>query len=161
MRARIAAHARWSRERDRQAATAKGRAAWLCRFEQEVDLVGQLDPKPRTKQADSARKSYLTQLAFRSAKARRRRNTSGDGPIHVGEGLAEVVEAIPVPPKVDGDEADVMRLRHLIHRQQDRDNLADEKLHWARIDVSDARAALARGDIDTATVTLDRLAEWL
>ena len=37
LRARIAAHVRWSREPDPTARTANGRAAFLARFEAEVD----------------------------------------------------------------------------------------------------------------------------
>ena len=73
MRGKIAAYTRWAHEPDRSAATAAARKAQLDRFEQQVDPDGILTPAERAKRAETARKLYYTQLAFKSAKARRRR----------------------------------------------------------------------------------------
>jgi len=71
--AQIAAHTRWSREEDRQAATGKARAAFIDRFEREVDPDGVLPPQERARRAESAKKAYFARLALRSAAARRAR----------------------------------------------------------------------------------------
>ena len=73
LRARLAAHTRWAQETDRQAATAKARAAFLDRFDREVDPDGTLDPAERKRRAANARKAYYTGLALKSAQARRKR----------------------------------------------------------------------------------------
>lgn len=73
MRGKIAAYTRWAREPDRSAATAAARKAQWDRFERQVDPEGILTPAERAKRAESARKLYYTQLAFKSARARRRR----------------------------------------------------------------------------------------
>ena len=72
LRARLAAHESWARTGDRTARTAAGTAAFLDRFEREVDPDGTLDPADRARRAESARKAYFTRLALRSAQARRR-----------------------------------------------------------------------------------------
>lgn len=77
MRGRIAAYTRWAHEPDRAAATAAARKAQLDRFETQVDPEGKLAPAERAKRAEAARKLYYTQLAFKSAKARRRRSGGG------------------------------------------------------------------------------------
>lgn len=71
LRASIASNARWSRERDRSAATARAREAALARFEDEVDPDRTLDPATRAKLAENARRAHFQRLAFRSARARR------------------------------------------------------------------------------------------
>jgi hypothetical protein len=73
LRARIGAHARWSRVEDRAAATAPARAAFRDRFERQVDPDGRLAPEERARRAESARKSYMLALAVKSANARRTR----------------------------------------------------------------------------------------
>jgi hypothetical protein len=73
LRARIAAHTRWSREPDRSAATAKARKGLLDRFEREVDPENKLDPAERAVRADNARKAFYLRLSLKSADARRRR----------------------------------------------------------------------------------------
>jgi hypothetical protein len=72
MRARIAAHSRWARERDRHAATEPARRAALSRFEREVDPNGELPPEQRRKLAQSAQQAHMTRLALASSKARGR-----------------------------------------------------------------------------------------
>lgn len=71
LRARIAAHTLHSRV-DPQEHTAPARAAFLDRFERQVDPDGVLSPEDRARRAEHARKAYFTQLALRSAQARRK-----------------------------------------------------------------------------------------
>jgi hypothetical protein len=73
LRSRSAAHTSWARTSDPQARTAPARAAFLDRFEREVDPDGVLEPAERTRRAEHARKAYFSQLALKSARARRRR----------------------------------------------------------------------------------------
>jgi hypothetical protein len=72
LRARIAAHTRWSRS-DPVAGTAAARAAFLDRFEREVDPDGLLSNAERARRAASLRKAYFTRLALKSARSRARR----------------------------------------------------------------------------------------
>lgn len=71
-RARIAALARWSRE-DPAAQGAKMRAGFDQRFLDEVDPDRVLPEAERERRAACARKRYFTDLAYKSAKARRER----------------------------------------------------------------------------------------
>lgn len=71
--AKIAAYSRWSKERDRSAATSKARRAFDDRFLREVDPDGVLPHIERQKRADAARSAYFAKLALASAKARRGR----------------------------------------------------------------------------------------
>ena len=52
--------------------TIKAREAFASRFDQQVDPEGLLDPVERARRADHARRAYMTGLALRSARARRR-----------------------------------------------------------------------------------------
>ena len=70
LRARIAAHAKHG-QLDGREATAKARAAFLARFEQEADPTQVLAPKERQRRAEHLRKAYFSRLALASAKARR------------------------------------------------------------------------------------------
>ncbi|CUU60373.1 hypothetical protein Ga0074812_1396 [Parafrankia irregularis] len=70
--ARIAAHASWANTHDRAARTARGRAAFLDRFDRQVDPDGTLPPAERARRAENARRAYFSSLALRSAQARRR-----------------------------------------------------------------------------------------
>jgi hypothetical protein len=65
-------HARY----DSRAITAPARAAFLDRFEREVDPNGTLLPAERARRAEHARKAYMTGLALKSAQARRKRRVS-------------------------------------------------------------------------------------
>lgn len=71
MRARLAAHCLHA-QRDSRELTAPGRAAFLRRFEREVDPDGLLSPDERARRAGHARSAYFTRLALKSARARRR-----------------------------------------------------------------------------------------
>ena len=51
--------------------TAAARAAFLDRFEKQVDPDGVLDPAERSKRAEFARKAYFQRLALKSAETRR------------------------------------------------------------------------------------------
>jgi hypothetical protein len=74
----IGAHTQWSRETDRTARTAGARAAFLDRFEREVDPEGALPAEQRAKMAANARKAYFLRLALKSAKARAAKKGGGD-----------------------------------------------------------------------------------
>lgn len=71
LQARMAAHMSWARTADPVARTANGRAAFLDRFEREVDPSGELSVPERKRRAEHARKAYFTRLALKSAQARR------------------------------------------------------------------------------------------
>ena len=75
LRARLAAytlHAKY----DARETTAAARAAFMDRFEREVDPDGQLSVEERQRRATAARKAYFTRLALRSAQARRARSAA-------------------------------------------------------------------------------------
>jgi hypothetical protein len=81
LRARLAAHRSWAKTSDRRARTASASKAFLERFEREVDPDGVLPADVRAQMAESARKAFYTELAFKSARARsvRKRGGAGDG----------------------------------------------------------------------------------
>ncbi len=72
LRARLAAHAMHAKH-DARETTAKARAAFLARFEAQVDPDGTLPPKERRRRAEHARSAHFTRLAYAAAKARRQR----------------------------------------------------------------------------------------
>jgi hypothetical protein len=78
LRARLAAHAMHGRH-DVRATTAKARAAFLARFEQQADPEGLLPPGERERRAQQLRSAYFAQLALVSAKARRARRAASGG----------------------------------------------------------------------------------
>lgn len=65
---------------DGRVTTAPGRAAFLSRFEAEVDPDGDLPAEERGRRAAFARRAYFTGLALRSARARRRATSSAPPP---------------------------------------------------------------------------------
>lgn len=69
--ARIAANESWAATPDRTARTAPGRAAFLARFEAQVDPDNALDPIERARRAEHARKAHMQRLALKSARSRR------------------------------------------------------------------------------------------
>lgn len=73
LQARLAALTRWSKE-DPVEGTAKARAAFLSKFEQQVDPDGVLPVEERQRRATAARKAHFTALALRSAQARKKRS---------------------------------------------------------------------------------------
>lgn len=72
LRGRLGAHVLHATH-DSRAITAKARAAFLGRFEQQVDPAGALPPDERRRRADHLRKAHFARLALKSAQARRRR----------------------------------------------------------------------------------------
>jgi hypothetical protein len=70
LRARIAALVLHAQISDEAAHTAPARAAFLSRFEREVDPDGLLDPVERARRAEHAKKAYFLKLALASRKAR-------------------------------------------------------------------------------------------
>lgn len=70
LRSRIAGYSTASRH-DPRTYTAPARAAFLARFDREVDPDGVLPDAERTRRAMAARRAYFTRLALASAKARR------------------------------------------------------------------------------------------
>jgi hypothetical protein len=80
LRARVAAYALHA-QRDPRQTTANGRAAFLARFDREVDPDGVLDPEERRRRAEQARRAYFTRLSLAAAKARQaKRQTRGKPP---------------------------------------------------------------------------------
>lgn len=63
-RARVAALSRWAAEPDPVAQTAPARAAFLARFELEVDPDGHLPELERSRRALIARRLYFARLTF-------------------------------------------------------------------------------------------------
>lgn len=75
---RLGAHALHS-SYDSRELTAPARAAFLAKFEFQVDPEGVLPPEERARRAAHARKAHFARLALRSAQARRRRRERGNG----------------------------------------------------------------------------------
>jgi hypothetical protein len=73
----MAAHLLHAGIPDATAHTAPARAAFLGRFEREVDPDGTLDPGERARRAEHARKAYFLRLALASAHARGARRAGG------------------------------------------------------------------------------------
>lgn len=73
---RISALESWARTADRPARTAAARAAFLDRFELQVDPDGTLPADERAKRADAARSAYFLRLAIRSAEVRAQRKAA-------------------------------------------------------------------------------------
>jgi hypothetical protein len=67
LRARIAALSLHAQGRT---STTAGTAAFLARFERQVDPDGTLDPVERTRRAIYARKAYMATLALRRSRTR-------------------------------------------------------------------------------------------
>jgi hypothetical protein len=79
LRARLAAYALHA-QHDPRETTANGRAAFLARFDREVDPNGLLEPDERRRRAEQARRAYFTRLALASAKARRAKRAALERP---------------------------------------------------------------------------------
>ena len=69
LRARLAAYALHA-QRDPRETTANGRAAFLARFDREVDPEGLLEPDERQRRAEQARRAYFARLSLAAIKAR-------------------------------------------------------------------------------------------
>lgn len=68
--ARSAAYQSWAATADRSRRTAAARAAFLDRFEAQVDPDGVLPPDVRRQRAEAAKKAHFLSLAAKSAAAR-------------------------------------------------------------------------------------------
>ena len=77
-RGRIGAH-RLHALYDSKELTKPARAAFLARFEREVDPTGKLPEEERRRRAEHARKAHFSRLARLSANARRRRRDAAGG----------------------------------------------------------------------------------
>lgn len=75
LRARIGGLA-LAAQRDPRQYTAAARAAFLGRFEREVDPDGSLPPAERRRRAEAAKKLHFARLALRSAQSRRRKGAA-------------------------------------------------------------------------------------
>jgi len=71
LRARLAAYALHG-QRDPREITAKARAAFLAKFEQQADPEGVLPLEERRRRAESLRRAHFARLALASVKARKR-----------------------------------------------------------------------------------------
>jgi hypothetical protein len=78
LHARMAAYAMHARHDSRQT-SAPGRAAFLARFERQVDPDGHLDPQERARRAELARRAYFARLSLAAAKARRAKRATKGG----------------------------------------------------------------------------------
>src|SRR6266511_4348431 len=78
LRARLAAYAMHARH-DARRTSANGRAAFLARFEREVDPDGRLDPEERRRRAEQARRAYFAWLSLAAAKVRRAKRERRQG----------------------------------------------------------------------------------
>ena len=78
LRARLAAYAMHARH-DTRRTSANGRAAFLARFEREVDPDGRLHPEERARRAEQARRAYFARLALAATKARRAKRERQQG----------------------------------------------------------------------------------
>lgn len=72
LRSKMAAHTSWANTEDRSARTAAARQAAHDRFEKQVDPEGKLPVAERVKRAESARKAFYAEMAYRSHRARRK-----------------------------------------------------------------------------------------
>ncbi len=113
-RGRIGAYRRWATHDPREG-TAPARAAFLAKFEREVDPCGVLPEEERRRRAESARKAHFARLARLSAKARRGRQNAAASLARKGEPTAienpykeeapfpTPAQACPEPEKTSAD----------------------------------------------------------
>ena len=78
LRARLAAYAMHA-QHDSRHTSAPGRAAFLARFEADVDPDRRFDPEERRRRAEHARSAYFARLALASVAARRAKRASRTG----------------------------------------------------------------------------------
>lgn len=76
LQGKLAAHTSWAQTENRSARTLPARQKFYESFERKVDPEGRMSPADRAKAAESARKAFYTQMALKSAKARRRRGSA-------------------------------------------------------------------------------------
>lgn len=75
LRGRIGAYVQKSRHDPREL-TKAGRAAFLAKFEEQVDPERKLPEAERKRRAEAAHRAHMISLSFKSAEARRQRNKS-------------------------------------------------------------------------------------
>lgn len=71
--ARVAAHTRWAKEPDRDAATQSARRGLEAKWEREVDPTGSLPPEERARRVSSLRSAHMQRMTLLSAQKRRAR----------------------------------------------------------------------------------------
>jgi hypothetical protein len=119
LRARIGAF-RLHATHDPRETTAAARAAFLARFEREVDPNGVLPSSERTRRAEAAKKAYFARLAYLSARARRPGKKKGDpGQRRAKVQLPAVNRLADVSP-ADGEDAASTELEHGIRHSSAR-----------------------------------------
>jgi hypothetical protein len=64
---------------DARRTSTNGRAAFLARFEREVDPDGRLGQEERARRAEQARRAYFARLSLAAAKARRAKRQRRQG----------------------------------------------------------------------------------
>lgn len=69
-RARLAAHTKWARTKDRTAATQPARDGQWQRYLDQVDPDRILSVEEREKRAENARQAHMTRMSFEASKAR-------------------------------------------------------------------------------------------
>jgi hypothetical protein len=72
-------------QHDSRQTSANGRAAFLARFEREVDPDGVLTPEERGRCAEQARRAYFTRLSLAATKARQAKRETRAKPPRGGE----------------------------------------------------------------------------
>jgi hypothetical protein len=78
MRAKLAAHTRWSREDPTENAI-RGQRGLQAKFERDVDPEGVLPPAERARRAESLRQAHMARLALASSRARKARRGGATG----------------------------------------------------------------------------------
>lgn len=89
LRARIGAHTLHAQGKT---STGAATAAFLTRFEREVDPDATLPPEVRAKRATAARRAYFARLALASSRARSKKKAGPDrdsGPAALQEGNSD------------------------------------------------------------------------
>jgi len=78
LRAKIAAHVLHAKG---GTSTAAGTAAFLSRFDRQVDPDGTLPPDERARRADHARRAYMSALSLKASQARARKAGAPPEPV--------------------------------------------------------------------------------
>jgi len=78
LQASAASLASWANTRDPSERTAPARAAFMARFERQVDPDGVLPDAERARRADAAMRSHMASMALASSRARARRARNRD-----------------------------------------------------------------------------------
>jgi hypothetical protein len=73
---RVGAYRSWANTADPSARTLPARSAFMERFEREVDPENRLPEVEHARRAEAARRAYFTELALKSARARRHRKAA-------------------------------------------------------------------------------------